>query len=425
VQSLQTFRYVARDRSLFYLCIGRAIRSFSQSYLIVVVPLYLLARGSTPAQVGVVVTFWALGAALLGTAAGFASDRYGRKSVLLAFAAFSLAGALVFYAQAPLWALAVAGALGTIGRGGTPASGGAFGPFYSAEQALIAERSPQELRTRIFALFSLFGSLGGAAGLLLTGVPQLVVHLHLGTHVQGYRVLFAVTAVASAALVAATLPVREERRPARSRQAHRGAASLSAHSRSLIGRFWITNSLNGLAIGFLGPMLVLWFHLRYGATSHEIGAIYFAVALVSTVSFLFVGRVVRAIGGSVKTIVVLRFGACALLAVMALMPTLWLAGFVYLARMILNSITMPVRQSYVMGIVEPQERSRVASLSNLPSQFFSMLGPSIAGVLLTQGWIGTMLEAAAAFQLLNGAAYWKFFGAVLPPEEQEAAPPQA
>lgn len=410
-------RYVAGDRSLLYLCVGRAIRSFGQSYLIVIVPLYLLARGATPAQVGVLVMFWALGAALLGTAAGFVSDRYGRKSVLLAFGSFSFAGALVFYAGAPLWALAIAGALGTIGRGGGPASGGAFGPFYSAEQALIAEHSPHGLRTRIFSLFSLFGALGGAAGLLLTGVPQLFVQLHLGTHLAGYRVLFLVTAAVAVALVAATLPIREERRSAQAPQAGAHAA-LSERTRGLIARFWVTNSLNGLAIGFLGPMLVLWFHLRYGATSHEIGAVYLAIAVVSAVSYLFVGRVVRRIGGAVKTIVLLRILACMLLALMPLMPTLWLAGLVYLVRMAFNSMSMPVRQSYVMGIVPPQERSRVASLSNLPSQFFSMLGPGIAGVLLTQTWIGTMLEAAAALQLLNGAAYWKFFGAVTPPEEQ-------
>lgn len=412
-------RRIARDRSLLFLVLGRVLRSFGQSYLVVIVPLYLLARGATPAQVGIIVASWALGAALLGTVAGFVSDRYGRKNVLLAFGALSLVGALVFYAGPPLWVLGIAGALGTIGRGGGPASGGAFGPFYSAEQALIAEHAPNADRTRIFSAFSLYGALGGAAGLLLTGLPQIVVRLHLGSQMSAYRLLFAVTAVVAAVLIAATLPVEEAPRAATLTDGTRPQSPLAPGTRALIGRFWVTNSLNGLAIGFLGPMLVLWFHLRYGATSHEIGAVYLAVALTSAFSYLFVGRVVARVGGAVKAIVLLRLFACALLAVMPLMPTLWLAGLVYLARMIFNSITMPVRQSYVMGIAAPHERSRVASLSNLPSQFFSMLGPGIAGFLLTETWIGTMLEAAAGLQLLNAYAYWVLFGDMLPPEERE------
>jgi MFS family permease len=413
---LQTAQLIRRNRSLSFLTLGRALRSFGQSYLIVIVPLYLLARGASPAHVGIIVTIWTLGSALLGTAAGFAGDRYARKFVLLAFSALSFVAAFAFYADSPLWLLAIAGALGGIGRGGGIASGGGFGPFYSAEQALIAEHSPHQLRTRILAVFSLVGTLGGAAGLLLTGLPQLIIHEHLGNEQTGYHALFLITAVVAAALIAVTLPIREYPYGELTKPA--SPLPLAPGTRRLLGRFWITNSLNGLAIGFLGPMLVLWFHLRYGASSHEIGAIYFVMALTSAISFMFVGTAVRRFGGAIKTIVWLRLFSCALLAVMPLMPALWLAGLVYLVRMMFNSITMPVRQSYVMGIIPPEERARAASISNLPSQFLSMAGPGIAGVLLTETWIGTMLEAAAGLQLLNAFAYAKLFGSVRPPEER-------
>jgi MFS family permease len=396
---------VPLNRSLVFLCLGRGLRSFGQGYLNVVVPLYLLARGASVAEAGILITVWALGAGLLGLVAGFVADRYGRRRVLLAFGVLWCFCALAFYFNLPFWMLAVAGALGTIGRGGGPASGGAFGPFYSSEQALIAEHASQANRTKTFAIFSMTGAIGGALGLLLTGFPP--------------RLLFALTSLVAVLLVASTLPVEESLRGA-PQAPRRRVIALAPATKNIVGRFWITNSINGLAVGFLGPMLVLWFHLRYGATSHDVGTIYFVIALASAVSYLFVSRIVRKIGGAVKTIVALRVCAVALLVVMPLMPGLWLAGVVYLARMVLNSITMPVRQSYVMGIVPRHERSRVASLSNLPSQFFSMVGPSIAGVLLTQTWIGSMLEAAAVLQLVNAYAYWKLFGRVVPPEETAA-----
>jgi MFS family permease len=139
------------------------LRSFNQAYLGVITPIYLLTRGATAAEVGVLVTVWASGSALLGLGAGFVSDRFGRKLVLAIFSTLSAFAALAFYFDMPLWVLGVAGALGTIGRGGGPASGGAFGPFYSAEQALVAEHVDQQMRTRAFAAFCSHTSTGIAS----------------------------------------------------------------------------------------------------------------------------------------------------------------------------------------------------------------------------------------------------------------------
>lgn len=419
-RSAGAYGAIWRNRSLLFLNIGRALRSFSQSYLSVMVPLYLMLRGSSVTQVGVLLTVWAAGSALLAVIAGFVADRYGRKLVLYSLSTLTMISAFVFYLDSPLWVLAIAGALGTIGRGGGPASGGGFGPFYSAEQALIAEQAQPRIRNRIFAVFSLVGALAGAAGFTLTAIPQLLAYWHLGNPLFGYRIVFLVTAVIGVLLFISIVPIREVAAgthpyPCRDRRIR--VAPLSASTRAAIWRFAITNATNGLAVGFLGPMLVLWFHLRYGASAQEIGAVYFVIALASSLSYIFVGRIVEVVGGAVRTVVFLRIGSSVLLAILPLMPTLWLAGAMYLIRVLLNSATVPVRQSYIMGIVAPAERARAASLSNLPSQFFSMAGPSIAGVLLHDFWIGTMLELASALQLVNAGLYWMFFRNRPPPEE--------
>lgn len=401
---MNAYRALVAESSLLFLSLGRMLRSFNQAYLGVVTPIYLLARGAGAAEVGILVTVWASGSAVLGLAAGFAGDRFGRKIVLAAFSLLSAFAALAFFFDMPLWVLGVAGALGTIGRGGSPASGGAFGPFYSAEQALMAEHVDQRMRTRVFAAFSTIGASGGALGFLLTFVHQ-------------YRTLYLLASGISVLLLLSVIPIREN---AGSRDASEPSASapLSKPTRALLVRFMITNATNGLAVGFLGPMLVLWFHLRYHAPADQIGAIYMAIALSSIVSYSVVGRTVEVIGGAVRTVVSLRVLSCALLAALAFMPTVWAAGAVFLVRTLVNSLTVPVRQSYVMGIVSPHERARVASLSNLPSQFASMAGPSVAGIMLHSIWIGAMLEAAALLQLLNAGLYWTFFRRTRPPEER-------
>ncbi len=366
------------------------LRSFNQAYLGVVTPLYLLSRGASAAEVGVLVTVWASGSALLGLGAGFVSDRFGRKLVLAIFSALSAVAALAFYFDMPFWMLALAGALGTIGRGGGPASGGAFGPFYSAEQALVAEHVPPQTRTRAFAAFSMIGAIGGAFGFLLT-------------YVHEYRLVFPIASGISVLLLISIAPIREssrqERGAHRERETRRPPQALSARTRAIVLRFMVTNATNGLAVGFLGPMLVLWFHLRYHAPADQIGTIYMVIGFCTIASYSVVGRAVAFIGGAVRTVVSLRVVSCALLAVLPLMPTVWFAGAVFLVRVLVNSMTLPVRQSYVMGIVSPHERSRVASVSNVPSQFASMAGPSLAGVMLHSVWIGAMLEAAALLQL--------------------------
>lgn len=374
----------------------------SQGFLAVIVPLYLLQRGADAAQVGIVVTVWSAGGAVLALCGGFLADRIGRKWVLLIFSIFNALAAVAFALGAPVWALAAAGALGTIGRGGGPASGGAYGPYFSAEQALLAEHAGDELRTRVFAAFSLVGSLAGAAGYALT---------HLST-----QFLFDLAVVLGVAMTISVVPIREEHRRAGA-HVRAAARTLSQPTKLLLVRLGITNATNGLAVGFLGPMLVLWFHVRYGASAHEIGRIYLIIALASTAMYLFVGRIVDAIGGAVRTVVVLRLASCAMMAIMPFMPALWFAGLCYLVRMLFNSVTLPVRQSFVMGIVPPAERSRAAALSNLPSQLFSMVGPALAGAIIRDLWIGTMLEAASALQLVNAALYWRFFHRITPPEE--------
>lgn len=401
---MNAYQALARETSLRFLSIGRALRSFNQAYLGVITPLYLLARGASAAEVGLLVTVWASGSALLGLGAGFVSDRFGRKIVLAIFSVLSALAAFAFYFGMPLWVLAIAGALGTIGRGGGPASGGAFGPFYSAEQALVAEHVEHGLRTRVFAAFSMIGAIGGAIGFTLT-------------YVRDYRLLFLISSAISVLLLLTIAPIRERARD-REEHKHVRAAPLSPRTRGIVLRFMVTNATNGLAVGFLGPMLVLWFHLRYNAPAQQIGSIYAVIGFSTIVSYSFVGRAVDVIGGAVRMVVALRVASCALLAILPFMPTVWFAGAVFLVRVLVNSMTVPVRQSYVMGIVSPHERSRVASLSNVPSQFASMAGPAIAGVMLHSLWIGLMLEAAATLQLLNAGLYWTFFRRTRPPEER-------
>lgn len=401
---------------LRYLLAGRALRSLTQGYLGVIVPLFLVRAGYDTVRIGALLTVAAASGAVLTAFVGFAADRWGRKPLLVGLGLMTTAGGVVFALTTSYALLLTAAALGTIGRGGAAGSGGAFGPYYPAEQALIAEHAGDAARTTVFSGLSFVGVLAAALGAGLATVPKLMAASGLGTRLDGYRLLFWVTAVLGIVMAAVILPVTEVRR------AGPGALPakpppLSPRTRSLLVRFGITNAINGLAIGFLGPILALWFHLRYGVGAAAIGILYLAINLAAVIPYLGVPWITRRLGGVVRTVVAVRITSAAILAVIPLMPTFALAGGAYLVRMLANAVSVPVRQSYVMGVVAPAERSRMAALSNLPARVFSLAGPAVAGVMLRTWWIGLPLELASGLQLAYSGLYWRFFRHVPPPEE--------
>lgn len=67
---------------------------------------------------------------------------------------------------------------------------------------------------------------------------------------------------------------------------------LSRPTWGLIVRLMVTNATKGLSVGFLGPIMVLRFHVRYGADSGQIVALYTVTNLCSIVSYFGVVRAV-------------------------------------------------------------------------------------------------------------------------------------
>jgi len=418
------------NRNLVCLFAGRALRSASQAYLVIVVPLYLAAIGYDAVHLGTMFAIVAVSSAALAALTGILSDRFGRKALLILISLMTVAGGAIFVVATNFVVLTAAAAIGTIGRGGGAGSAGAFGPYYPAEQPLIAEQAPDELRTTVFGALSFVAVLGGAIGSLVAWTPRLLNRAFGYPIVEGYRALFVLTCLIGLGMAAVILPVHESRHRGSDSRAPGGAPhaglkspreqrlrlGLSRESWRLISRFMVTASTNGLAIGMLGPLLVYWFYRRYGVDAAEIGKLYFVLNLVAAAPYLLAGRMAARFG-SVRAVVVCRSTAAVLLAVLVAMPTFWLAGLLYGARMIFNTLSIPVRQSFLMGVIPPSERSAAAWMASFPAQMGSSISPYIAGYLMQQLWLELPLELAAFLQGLNATLYYFFFRNVRPPEE--------
>jgi MFS family permease len=415
------------NRDLFWLFALRVIRSFAQGYLGVITPLYLAMLGYDAIHLGIVFAVSAIAAAVISTATGLLSDRFGRKLFLAIISLLMGLGGVWFALTRNFVLIVAAGAVGSIGRGGAIA-GGAWGPFYPAAQALVAEQTRDYDRTTVFGALSFAGVMSAAIGSLLATAPK-ILHRALGLPpLDGYRLLFLMVGPLGLAMALAVIPVRElhvgQSRALRERNLAAGLPprdpklvfGLSSKSWRLVWRFMVTNATNGAAIGMLGPFVVYWFYRRFGVSATELGTLFFVLNLVSAIPYLMAGRIALAFG-SVRSVVVTRSIGTVLLFAVALMPTFLSAAALYALRIIFNVFSLPVRQSYLMGVIDPAERASAAGLSNLPSQVTSAAGPYVAGYFMQHIALALPLEFAAAMQGINALLYWLFFRNVYPPEE--------
>ena len=165
-----------------------------------------------------------------------------------------------------------------------------------------------------------------------------------------------------------------------------------------------------------GPFVAYWFYRRYGVGVGEIGVLFAAINFVTAFSSLSAAGLARRYG-LVRTMTAVRAIQAILLVPMVLMPNFELAGAIYLIRMVVQRIAMPLRQSYVLAMAHPEERASLAALSNVPSQFAMAASPTLAGYLFDEVSLSLPFELTAVLQMLNAGMFWGFFHN-LPPEEE-------
>src|ERR1700682_84497 len=79
-----------------HLLVARGLRDFGDGFVAVLLPVYLIALGLSPFQVGIVATAALLGSALLTMGIGMLGSRYDQRRLLLAAALLMVATGVAF-----------------------------------------------------------------------------------------------------------------------------------------------------------------------------------------------------------------------------------------------------------------------------------------------------------------------------------------
>ena len=105
------------------------------------------------------------------------------------------------------------------------------------------------------------------------------------------------------------------------------------------------------------------------------------------------------------------------LALTAFAPTVELAFLLLVLRALLSEMDVPTRSSYVMAVVQPEERPAAASVTAVPRSLASALGPLLSGWLFTLSPFGWPLVIAGGLKAAYDLALLWQFAQVRPPEE--------
>jgi predicted MFS family arabinose efflux permease len=192
---------------------------------------------------------------------------------------------------------------------------------------------------------------------------------------------------------------------------------VSPESRRVLARLCALFSIDAVAGGFLASaLLAVFFKERFGAPDGAVALLFAGASVLNALSHLGAARLSRRIG-LVNTMVFTHVPGSLLLVTVAFAPSFPIAAALFLLREGLVEMDVPTRQSYVMAVVRPEERTAASAATGLVRLGGWAAGSWIAGLLMA-GSLAVPLVAAAGMKVAYDGLLWASFRRRKPPEER-------
>lgn len=416
-------RILTSDGWLLFLT--RFLRLFAYGSLSVILVFYLIGIGLSESQTGLLLTLTLFGDTVVSLYLTTRADRLGRRRMLIVGAMLMAAAGVAFACTSNFLFLLVAGIIGVISP-----SGNEVGPFLSIEQAALSHVVPGTARTEVFAWYTLAGSVATATGALCGGTLTQLLHMRTAmTPVDSYRsvvIVYAALGILLAFFFSRLSPAAEVRLPAEKSAL---PADLNrffgiGRSRSVVVKLSSLIALDSFAGGFVvQSFAAYWFYLRFGVNPGTLGVIFFWANIFAGTSALLASRLASRFG-LVKTMVATHLPSNILLILVPLMPSLSLAVLVLLVRFSISQMDVPIRQSYIMAVVSPEERSAAAGITGVARTTGAAIGPLFVGFLFARpSLINLPFFIAGTLKVLYDLLLYREFVALRPPEERRSSLP--
>jgi MFS family permease len=405
---------VALKQDGWLLFAARFLRLFAYGMLAVVLVLYLTGLGLRTSQIGLLLTLTLLGDTTVSLLLTTTADRFGRRRTLIGGAALLAIAGIAFAFTKSFAVLVIAGTIGIISP-----SGNEVGPFLPIEQAALSQVVSTGSRTRVFAWSVLAGSFATAAGSLVAGVVTSLLESARKTPVDNQRVVVLLYAACGMALSAIFSRLSQNVEPEHSMGSGASPRLLGlGTSRGVITHLSALFALDAFGGGFVvQSFAAYWFYRRFGVAPAALGGIFFGANLLAGLSALLATRLASRIG-LVKTMVFTHLPSNILLILVPLMPNLRLAIIVLLLRFSISQMDVPTRQSYVMAVVDPEERSAAAGITGVARTTGAAIAPYFTGLFFAHPSLWNLpFFVAGTLKITYDLLLYRAFVGVRPPEE--------
>jgi MFS family permease len=404
-----------RERDALLVCGAAMLRSTTVSLVGVTLAFHLSALGFSATRIGLLIGVGLAGSSLATLVAGLHADAWGRRRVLAGLAILSAGGYValaLFHQAAALVPLAFIGMVNGMGRDRGAAS--------AIEQALLPATVPDERRTWALAWYNLALDGGHALGALAATIPTLLAQATGVGSLAAHRVTFGLCA---GTMLLSIVPYRLlTRHPEVEPRAGstRKRPVMDTRTRSVVTRLALLFGLDSIGGGFLNSALIAyWFFRQYGMGEASVAFLFLAARTLNALSHVgaawLAGRI-----GLLNTMVWTHLPSSLFLIAAPASPNAAIASALFLARESLVEMDVPTRQSYVMAVVPPAQRTVASGVTNVTRTIGWALGPAVAGAVMQHVALAGPLVIGGALKIGYDVLLFRAFRHVRPPEEAPA-----
>lgn len=376
---------------------SQAVRAFGYGFGSVLLAATLAERGLSGLNVGMVLGALVAGTVVAQLATARWADGWGRRrSYQTLYLALGLGG-LVFASTAPLWVLVVVALTGALSAEVIES-----GPFTTLELSMLSGRLDANALAAGFGWYNAIAAAAGSLGALAAALPQVTREAwNRAPSDRVWFLLFIPIAITGIVIARRLSPLVE------ATQGRRKAVPLGP-SRPAVVRLSGLFAIDAFAGGFVvQTFIAFWLIDRFDASTATVGALFAAIGVIQTLSFLAAPLIARR-WGLLNTMVFTHLPSNLLLAAVAVAPNLAIAAGFLLVRAALSQMDVPTRQAYVMTLVEPEERTAAIAYTNTARYIVRPIGPLVAGAAISIA-AGAPFVFAGLIKSLYDLTLWTWF----------------
>jgi MFS family permease len=383
------------------------MRGVAMGSLGIALPIYLGELGVVTVIIGIFLAASNLSTAIMNGLSGTLGSRFGGKRLLIIVGILIALANIVYAVTTDVRIILLTAGLAVASASGSGAGAIWGGPVGAVHRAMLAGNVSDEGRNRIFGLNAFVATIAASGGALLVGLPDYLEVFGGMERSAAFSSYFLILATVGILASVSILPIRDS--------LIRGP-KLPLKSRRLVGKLMAFNFSDGFAWALVFPLLSLWFHLRFSADLTSLAIVFAGANIVSAFAFLGSGYLADRVG-AVKSLFSIRIVTALLTLGLALAPTFNIAVLILMIRIITAVMFAPIWQSYLMGIIPPDERAPSGAVTSLAWKASTTISPPTSGYLMQSLSLTLPFYFSAVIQLVTYTLFFTTFRNIKPPEE--------